>query len=144
RREGLTDDRVNSMLDDGAGYFWIGCGRGIYRVEEKQLRAVAEGGESQVRCVTFGEADGILSPDTNGQESQPAAYKTRDGRLWFATCAGVVVIDPAKLHALEVAPSVVIERIRSNERTLFAKAPSNRGTKGLRSPNLGDNLSGLA
>jgi len=129
KRQGLIDEAVKSLLDDGRGYFWIASEHGVYRVEADQLHAVAESRATQLRCVSFGEADGILSSELNREASRPSC-KTRDGRLWFATCAGVVVVDPARLGSVELAPQVVIERVRSNEQTLLSNVPTASEQKG--------------
>ncbi len=62
--------------------------------------------------------------ETNGQKSQPAAIKTRDGRLWFATTKGVVIFDPAHLPDNTNAPPVVIEQIRANGKIIYDNALS--------------------
>jgi signal transduction histidine kinase len=42
---------------------------------------------------------------------QPGAWKSRDGRLWFATDQGVVTIDPRRVRLDRVPPGVWIESI---------------------------------
>ena len=42
---------------------------------------------------------------------QPAGWKTRDGRLWFPTEMGFVVVDPEKLGSNSLPPPVEIERV---------------------------------
>ena len=42
---------------------------------------------------------------------QPAGWKARDGRLWFATRKGVVVIDPEHLIQNSQTPPVLIEEV---------------------------------
>src|SRR4029453_1995192 len=59
----------------------------------------------------YGMADGMKTSECNGG-GQPAGWKTRDGRLWFPTLKGVVVIDPSQINALP--PPVVIERVVAN------------------------------
>jgi signal transduction histidine kinase len=44
-------------------------------------------------------------------EAQPAGWRTRDGRLWFPTVKGVVVIDPGKLAVNPLPPPVLIEQV---------------------------------
>src|SRR6266699_3370861 len=67
---------------------------GVHRAQREHLNAVADGRESMAQFVTLGTADGMANPETNGGENQPAGWKARDGRLWFPTVQGVVVIDP--------------------------------------------------
>jgi signal transduction histidine kinase len=42
---------------------------------------------------------------------KPGAWKTRDGRLWFATSDGVVALDPRAIHINNSLPSVYIEQL---------------------------------
>lgn len=117
-QEGLFDDLINQLLEDDFGNFWISCNRGIYRVSRKELNEVADGKATSVRYAAYGEADGMLSAETNG-EAQPAGCKAHDGRLWFPTNKGVVVIDPKSIKNNEVPPPVVIEQVRADEEVIF-------------------------
>jgi signal transduction histidine kinase/ligand-binding sensor domain-containing protein len=106
---GLVDNLINWLEEDDAGRFWFSCNRGIFRIERRELNAVADGRKSRLDVAVYGSADGMLSPETNG-EHQPAGCKTRDGRLWFPTPDGVAVIDPNAVET-EASPPVVIERV---------------------------------
>jgi signal transduction histidine kinase len=123
RAQGLPDSLVNSVLADDSGRVWVGHDRGIYAVEMRHLLEVARGRRTRVDALNFDESDGLLSEETNGQKSYPAACKTRDGRLWFPTTRGVAIIDPAKLSLSEAAPLVVIEAVRANGKAVFGAHP---------------------
>src|SRR5262249_50059036 len=58
---------------------------------------------------SYGTSDGMNSRECNGG-FQPAGWKTRDGRLWFPTEKGLVVVDPQKLKANSLPPPVQIEQ----------------------------------
>jgi ligand-binding sensor domain-containing protein len=119
-KQGLFDNLVNHLLEDDFGNFWISCNRGIYRVSRNELNDVANGRATSVRYAAFGEADGMLSAETNG-ETQPAGWKARDGRLWFPTTKGLVVIDPKTIQDNDVPPPVVIEQVRADEAVIFGE-----------------------
>jgi signal transduction histidine kinase len=121
--EGLFDNVVNSILEDDRGNLWISCNRGVYRVPKEELNAVAEGRISRVSYVSYGVSDGMLSSETNG-ENQPAACKTRDGRLWFPTTDGIVAIEPGEITDNDLAPPVVIEDIIMDNQTLDLNRPA--------------------
>jgi ligand-binding sensor domain-containing protein/two-component sensor histidine kinase len=118
RKHGLFDDLVNYVVEDDEGMFWISCNRGIYRVDRKELNEVAAGRRDQVGHVAYGEADGMLTSETNG-ESQPAGCKSTDGRIWFPTQRGIVVIDPKTVYRNERAPPVIIEQVISKSGQVF-------------------------
>lgn len=114
-RNGLFDDNVFEILDDNAGFFWISSLRGIFRVSKQQLDGIATGKSAELECIAYGKADGVLNPQCNGV-AKPSAWKSQDGRLWFATTKGVVTTDPAITIARnEVAPPVVIETVLADK-----------------------------
>src|SRR3989440_815410 len=116
--QGLFDNVINDVLEDSEGNMWISCNRGIYRVRKEELLAVGrEGKAKKVKYVAYGTSDGMLSSETNG-ENQPAACKTQDGKLWFPTTEGVVMIDPERIKNNELPPPVAIEEIKVRDRLL--------------------------
>jgi diguanylate cyclase (GGDEF)-like protein len=105
---GLYDDVAWSVLDDLHGNLWMGSNRGIYRVAKRELDAFAAGNVKSVTSIVYGTAAGMRRRETNA--GSPSALRSRDGKLWFATTGGVVVIDPANVMTNRVAPPVAIER----------------------------------
>ncbi len=115
-RNGLPENLVNQILEDDSGCLWIGCRRGIYRVSRSSLDAIARGKSAVADCTLFGESDGMLSSETNGQV-QPAGCKSHDGKLWFPTTRGLVVIDPRHVRRNERPPPVWIEEFSAENTT---------------------------
>ncbi len=118
-REGLFDDVINSIAEDNAGRLWFGGDRGIYRIDKAELNSMAAGLAKTVQPVTYTEANGLPVQETNGQKSPPTVCKTRDGKLWFPTIKGVIVIDPQRLPDNTNPPPVVIEQVRANGQVIF-------------------------
>jgi signal transduction histidine kinase/ligand-binding sensor domain-containing protein/CheY-like chemotaxis protein len=108
--EGLPDTYITQILPDGLGHLWLGSSRGIFRVSERDLNGVADGRQPVVDALLFGLEDGLPALECVGGV-QPAAWRSRDGRLWFATTAGAVSVDPAALGLNGLPPPVAIERI---------------------------------
>ncbi len=115
-QDGLFDHRVYRALDDGAGWMWMTSNKGIFRVRTDDLEAFAAGRIGRITSVTYDEADGLRSSECNGG-TQPAGYKSRDGRLWFPTIRGVAILDPGKIE-LNAAPPVVIEEVRVDQQPI--------------------------
>jgi signal transduction histidine kinase/ligand-binding sensor domain-containing protein len=107
---GLGDDTVTVILEDGAGDLWMGSTRGVLRVSLKELNAFADGRAKSVSCVAYGKADGLPTTDCSGG-TQPAGFRSRDGRLWFPTSKGIAVVDPAALRRNQLPPPVVVESL---------------------------------
>jgi len=139
-REGLFDDSVFAILEDGQGDFWMSCNKGIFRVSRQQLDDFAEGLRPKVMSVAYGRADGMQSRECNGG-TQPVAWKTNDGKLWFATVKGVAMIDPNRARAAAALP-VIIQDIFADRRRIDAAGPLTiaAGTKTLEFRYAGINL----
>ncbi|MBI1841551.1 MAG: hypothetical protein HYR88_11960 [Verrucomicrobia bacterium] len=118
RKQGLLDHVVNGILRDDEDNFWISCNRGIYRASRQGLNRVLEGSQSVIVATPFGEADGMLSAETNGG-GQPSAWKGRDGTLWFPTTKGLLRIDPRRVRNNQGTPDVVIEQVLANNQVRF-------------------------
>jgi PAS domain S-box-containing protein len=133
--DGLYDDTVSRILDDGRGYLWLSGNKGISRVSSSELNDFADGRIASVAPITYGPGDGMLSRECNGG-AQPAGWRARDGRLWFPTMAGPVVIDPARAVSNTLAPHVLVEEVLAG-RTSFApwaivELPPGRGNLEIR------------
>jgi signal transduction histidine kinase len=63
-----------------------------------------------VTSIAYDKTDGLPTTDCGGG-TQPAGWRARDGRLWFPTGRGVVVVDPARVHESDVAPQVNVEEV---------------------------------
>jgi ligand-binding sensor domain-containing protein/two-component sensor histidine kinase len=105
---GLFDDRIVQILEDGEGRLWMGTPRGIFRVAKRELEEVAQGTRRVVTSFSYGIEDGLRTVDCN-RGTQPAAWKSRDGRLWFTTSKGLAVVDPRKVVDETKAPPVLVE-----------------------------------
>ncbi len=112
REEGLFDNFISAIVPDDAGWFWVDSSAGIFRVRRDDLNAVADGRVAKLECEAFNGPEAVKSNDKHAQE--PTAVHTKDGRIWFATAAGVVAIDPAAIPRNEVPPRVYIQYRRIN------------------------------
>ncbi|HMB93674.1 MAG TPA: two-component regulator propeller domain-containing protein [Rhodothermales bacterium] len=106
-RNGLYQSGLHRIIEDDDGRFWFNTNNGIFWVERHQLQAFFAGEIPAVTSVSYTEAEGMRNREGNGG-MQPAGIKTHDGRLWFPTQDGVVIIDPSDVP-LPAAPSVILE-----------------------------------
>jgi signal transduction histidine kinase/ligand-binding sensor domain-containing protein len=111
REQGLPNSVICHIEDDGLDNFWMSSYGGIFRVAKAELEACADGNLSKVHCLLYGEGDGLPTLECSGG-LQPAGCRPSDGRLWFPTSKGLVVVDPANVTTNLLPPTVVIEEFR--------------------------------
>ena len=105
---GLARITVHAILDDLHGHLWFATDNGIARCD-CAIGSAGEGQRGMSHWLQFGTADGLRSKET-AANSHPSAVRSKDGRLWFATPKGVVVVDAAHFPINTVVPPVVVER----------------------------------
>ncbi|MCB1007792.1 MAG: hypothetical protein KDB94_02750, partial [Acidobacteria bacterium] len=112
RHDGLFDDGIHQIVDDGLGRLWMSTNRGLFWVARAELEAFVAGTLGEVHSVVYTERDGLRSREANGGV-QSAGLRASDGRLWFPTQAGAAVIDPRRVRDYLKPPPVVFERIEA-------------------------------
>src|SRR5205823_6249074 len=96
-REGLASSSIYYLLDDPLGYLWMGSSAGLMRASKKVLNDFAQHPTNSIEVRVYGKPDGLPTGEcTSG--SQPAACRSRDGKLWFPTISGLATVDPAELR----------------------------------------------
>jgi signal transduction histidine kinase/streptogramin lyase len=118
-RLGPAGDSIAFLLEDNLDHLWLGTTAGLLRVAPKELADLAAGLIPSVAPRLYGRAEGLPSPECT-QGSQPAACRTRDGRVWFPTIKGLVSVDPAQLKRNTNPPPVMIEAVYLDGRRLDA------------------------
>lgn len=114
--QGMPVAKIFQVLADGEDHFWLTSNRGMLRAARQDLEAVADGRQSGLEVEWFDEGDGLVSAQNNGN-SGPAAWRTADGKLWFATAGGLAMTGPGRIHELtRTPPPVVIEEVRVDDR----------------------------
>ena len=112
RENGLSDNTVFAIVPDDWGYFWMSSPRGIFRASHQSLDDFADGKADHVNCEMYNGSMAMKTSERTDQEA--SGCKTRDGRIWFPSPQGIVMIDPANIFTNPVAPLVHIEQIRIN------------------------------
>jgi len=110
-KEGLQNDSIYQVLEDSGGNLWMLCSNGILKVGKNDIEDFARGKKDSIGSTIYGREDGMKSTASNQGRTQPAGWKTRDGKLWFATAKGAVVIDPENIRLNRLPPPVLIEEV---------------------------------
>ncbi|MFC2155009.1 two-component regulator propeller domain-containing protein [Acidobacteriota bacterium] len=110
-KEGLQNDSIYQVLEDSKENLWMLCASGVLRVAKKDLEDYAERKSNTINSILYGRQDGIKSTQSNQGGTQPAGYKSKNGRLWFVTARGIVTIDPDNIKLNKIPPPVYIEEV---------------------------------
>lgn len=112
-KDGLYDNRIFGIVRDDHANFWMASSKGIFRVSQGELDDFVDGKTGFVTSIPF--STGQLRFECQSGV-QPAVTRTRDGRLWFSTTNGLVMVDPNHLIPNKVPPPVQITSALINGR----------------------------
>ncbi|HYU98140.1 MAG TPA: two-component regulator propeller domain-containing protein, partial [Pyrinomonadaceae bacterium] len=119
-KDGLFSNFIYSILEDDLGNLWMSSDQGVFRVSKQSLNAFSQGQIRTLTSTSYGIENG-MSVTTCSEGNQPGAWKTTDGRLWFATIKGLVSVDPNKLTTNAQPPPVIIEQLLSGNQVIRMK-----------------------
>lgn len=97
------------------GFTWIMARRDIVRIATADLDRAFDHPTWTPPVRTFDYFDGL--PGEGHRDGKRDAVRGGDGRIWFATTAGIVWIDPARLPYNPLPPPVVISALHVDGRT---------------------------
>jgi ligand-binding sensor domain-containing protein/signal transduction histidine kinase len=107
-RDGLFDGEIYGIVRDDQDRLWMACSRGVFSVPRSELRQFAAGTIKKVTSAPYSPMD--AQRVIEGQAGiAPVLSRTHDGRLWFSTIRGLLMLDPNHWQREGTAPLVVIE-----------------------------------
>jgi ligand-binding sensor domain-containing protein/two-component sensor histidine kinase len=107
-RDGLFDSEIYGIVADDLDRLWMACSKGIFSVSRKDLRRFAAGEIKKVVSTPYSPTDALRVIECK-PGVQPGVWKMHDGRLWFSTIRGLIVLNPSRLTRHVPPPAVVIE-----------------------------------
>ena len=116
KAQGLHDDYVSQIHADGQGGMWLTSNHGLFKVREADLGDVADGRKGYLRSIAYGHSHGLanLQPYC---ETSPTTWLSKDGRLWFSTRNGLLMVEPGKVRDNPLAPEVLLKEVKVDDRT---------------------------
>jgi ligand-binding sensor domain-containing protein len=109
-KQGLHDDYISHIIADDQGWLWFGANRGIFKVRQKELEALAESRSPRVRSIHYGRGEGLPSLQATFGAS-PGAARSRDGRLWLPMRTALAVVDPEQFGDSLNPPPTMLRRV---------------------------------
>ena len=116
-KTGLFTNEIYCVLVDDRGDVWMSSPRGIGRMNQKDIEEYETDRMKTVPLQVFTTADGMRTDECFGGW-QPSAWKAHDGRLWFATTKGTVMIDPETFRRNDIPPPIYIEQFIADTQTV--------------------------
>ncbi len=123
QRHGLPSNFICHIEEDDQGCYWMSSHQGIFRVPKTDLERCAEGRLDSVHCLSYGLSDGMPTLLCSSG-LQPGGCRTADGRLWFSTSKGLAIVDPHNVQTNGLAPPVIIEQFRVDDKEWSLDAES--------------------
>jgi signal transduction histidine kinase/ligand-binding sensor domain-containing protein/CheY-like chemotaxis protein len=123
RKHGLFHDHLLEIMEDHKGNFWLGSMKGIFSIDAKELEDLCDGKRATIHSTVYNETDGMKSRECNGGNS-PVGWKANDGKLWFPTRIGAVVIEPSAIRGNPLPPPVFIDEIKVDNKETHTILPA--------------------
>ena len=86
QESGLPDQSVRCLLQDRAGFLWVGTENGLFRYDGHRFRG-------------FTTDDGLPASQIE------AMHQGRDGTLWVATLPGLARLNGERFEAVDISPA---------------------------------------
>lgn len=119
-KDGLPSNRVLRILEDSDSSLWISTRNGISKLK------ISEQGINGSRSFNFTNYN--LSDGLQGKEfNETAAFKTKNGELWFGGPDGLNVFNPHEIMEERAFSSLVLTGLRIDNKTIrVGEAVNNR------------------
>lgn len=110
---GPFDTTIYGAVEDGRGALWCNTPKGIFQIILDEIGHYDDPRRAPFIYRALGTGEGMATTVGAG-DGQPTAWRSRDGRLWFTTVAGLTVVDPSRLEASDVPPAVHVEALAAD------------------------------
>jgi ligand-binding sensor domain-containing protein/signal transduction histidine kinase len=109
-RQGLISNNIGYLIEDGAGWLWVGSNAGVMRIPKRELNELALGHTSYVPVRGYDKTDGLPTREC-ARGSEPGVCRDRKGMIWLPTAKGLAFVHPDQLNPNPNPPLVVIESV---------------------------------
>lgn len=104
---------ISGIIETPGEELWLNGNAGIAHISRSEVERVIRAGARSARAETFDYVDGV--PGTAmPMRPLPSAIQTTDGRLWFSTTGGLVLIDKTRIVRNTLPPPVTVWSINSD------------------------------
>jgi ligand-binding sensor domain-containing protein/signal transduction histidine kinase len=107
REQGMPDEVIYKIFEDQKGNMWMSSNLGIFGIKKEKLDNYADGKLSSLSELDYIMLNDLMGIECNGG-SQPAGCLTKEGKMWFPTMIGAVLLDPAQINTQDNPPKALI------------------------------------
>lgn len=118
KKNGLFNDIVSAIVEDGKGNFWFTCNNGIFRIRETEIDNYLEGKKDFLISINYGSEEGLANIEFNGG-CQPSWMRDYEGNLWFPSFGGPVIVNLKSFRDIVTKPKVFIESLSLKDTTFY-------------------------
>jgi signal transduction histidine kinase/ligand-binding sensor domain-containing protein len=118
KKNGLFNDIISAIVEDGKGNFWFTCNNGIFRIRETEIDNYLDGKKDFLISINYGSEEGLANIEFNGG-CQPSWMRDYEGNLWFPSFGGPVVLDLNSFKDLVTKPKVFVESLSLKDTTFY-------------------------
>jgi signal transduction histidine kinase/ligand-binding sensor domain-containing protein len=116
RRDGRPFSEIGGIVELESGDVWLHDRTSAIRIPAPEVKAVLAGARNAVDVETLDETDGLYGT-LSASSPLPSLVQGDDGRLWFATDAGLAWLDPAHREKEIPAPAVHVRALVADGRS---------------------------
>jgi signal transduction histidine kinase/ligand-binding sensor domain-containing protein len=113
-RNGLPCDNIDALAEDDRNFLWLEAQCGLAAIARSELEEWWQEPNYIVKSQTLDVFDGA---QTGLSDFRPAAAKSSDGKIWFATGSILESVDPAHLAPNPLPPPVQLEQVIADRRS---------------------------
>lgn len=107
---GLFENSISHLRFDQNDNLWLGGNRGVFFIEESQIRDFLSGELDEVRVSRIGTDEGMPISETTGG-FMPSNLLTDDGILYVPTVQGLAKIHSSNINLNLISPKVILESV---------------------------------
>jgi signal transduction histidine kinase/streptogramin lyase len=115
-KNGLPCAAIRWTIEDDSGALWLYSACALVRVDRSEVNAWVANPQRPLQITVYDSSDGVPSHSEVSSYS-PTVARSTDGRIWFASHEGAMVVDPRRVPFNAVAPPVHIEQITADRKT---------------------------
>jgi signal transduction histidine kinase len=113
-KDGLHAAVCYFIIQDNNGYFWIGTNKGVIRFNNKKFKQAQTAAQKAAAFKMYTQAEGLIANEMNAG----AAFKDRQGNLWFGSVNGLIRFNPKYEKKHSVPPLIHITKITAAGRSV--------------------------